>query len=98
MPTPLFRRRLVTSCAIASITVGLLSSLAWILLSQDAYTNLYKITTHPAPMPFNQPGIVTIPLAFIVLIVVSFLTHKTGRRGFRTVTTDTTAATVISRT
>ena len=63
----------------ASITVGLLSSLAWILLSQDAYTNLYK-TAHPAPMPFNQPGIVTIPLAFLVLIVVSLLTHKTGRR------------------
>jgi cation/acetate symporter len=64
----------------AAITVGLLSSLAWILLSQDAYTNLYKITAHKAPMPFNQPGIVTIPLGFLVLIVVSLLTHKTGRR------------------
>lgn len=64
----------------AGITVGLLSSLAWILLSQDAYTNLYKITSHKAPMPFTQPAIVTIPLGFIVLIVVSLLTHKTGRR------------------
>jgi cation/acetate symporter len=64
----------------AAITVGLLSSLAWILLSQDAYTNLYKITSHPAPMPFNQPGIVTIPLGFLVLIVVSLFTHRTGRR------------------
>jgi cation/acetate symporter len=64
----------------ASITVGLLSSLAWILLSQDAYTNLYKVTSHPAPVPFNQPGIVTHPLAFLVLVVVSLLTHKTGRR------------------
>jgi cation/acetate symporter len=63
----------------ASITVGLLSSLAWILLSQDAYTNLYK-TSHPAPMPFNQPGIVTIPLAFLVLIVVSLFTRHSGRR------------------
>ena len=61
----------------AAITVGLLSSLAWILLSADAYTNLYGIKT-PAPMPFNQPGIVTIPLGFLVLIVVSLLTK--GRR------------------
>jgi cation/acetate symporter len=80
----------------AAITVGLLSSLAWILLSQDAYTNLYKITGHPAPMPFNQPGIVTIPLGFVVLIVVSLLTHKTGRRTIRAVTTDTTRATADS--
>jgi cation/acetate symporter len=63
----------------AGITVGLLSSLAWILLSQDAYTNLYK-SAQIAPMPFNQPGIVTIPLGFIVLIVVSLFTRHTGRR------------------
>jgi cation/acetate symporter len=63
----------------AAITVGLLSSLAWILLSQDAYTNLYK-TTRLAPMPFNQPGIVTIPLGFLVLIVVSLFTRHSGRR------------------
>jgi cation/acetate symporter len=71
----------------ASITVGLLSSLAWILLSSDAYTNLYR-TTLPAPMPFNQPGIITIPLGFIVLIVVSLLTRGTGRRrhGFEVAT------------
>jgi Na+(H+)/acetate symporter ActP len=31
-------------------------------------------------MPFNQPGIVTIPLAFLVLIVVSLFTRHSGRR------------------
>jgi cation/acetate symporter len=64
----------------ASITVGLLASLAWILLSGDAYANLYGKLATDAPMPFNQPGIVTIPLGFAVLIVVSVLTHSTGRR------------------
>jgi cation/acetate symporter len=64
----------------ASITVGLLSSLAWIMLSGDAYANLYGKLASDAPMPFNQPGIVTIPLGFAVLIVVSMMTHSTGRR------------------
>jgi cation/acetate symporter len=64
----------------AGITVGLLSSLAWILLSGDAYSNLYGLPAASAPMPFNQPGIVTIPLGFAVLILVSLLTHRTGRR------------------
>ena len=75
----------------AAITVGLLSSLAWILLSQDAYTNLYKVTSRPAPMPFNQPGIVTIPLGFVVLIVVSLFTRHTGRRHQPTVEAATVA-------
>jgi cation/acetate symporter len=68
----------------AGITVGLLSSLAWILLSADAYANLYGYTTADAarlaPAPFNQPGIVTIPLGFAVLIVVSLMTRGSGRR------------------
>jgi len=64
----------------AGITVGMLSSLIWILLSGDAYLNLYKLPAARAPMPFNQPGIVTIPLGFIVLIVVSLATQRSGRR------------------
>jgi cation/acetate symporter len=64
----------------AAITVGLLSSLAWILLSADAYQHLYKWDPKTAPAPFNQPGIVTIPLGFAVLIVVSLLTKGTRHR------------------
>jgi len=64
----------------ASITVGLLASLAWILLSTDAYVNLYSLPATRAPMPFNQPGIVTIPLGFAVLILVSLMTRGSGRR------------------
>jgi cation/acetate symporter len=68
----------------ASITVGLLASLAWILLSTDAYVNLYGLPATRAPMPFNQPGIVTIPLGFAVLIIVSLMTRGSGRRqGFK---------------
>ncbi len=31
-----------------------------------------------ALVPFSQPAIVTIPLGFLTLIVVSLLTQKTG--------------------
>jgi len=72
----------------ASIVVGLVSSLTWILLTNDAFKNIYKIdiVAHPSPMPFSQPGLVTIPLSFLTLIVVSLITgHVKNRaqvRGF----------------
>ncbi len=63
----------------ASIFVGLATSLVWILLSGDAYDKLYGLPAGNAPMPFNQPGIVTIPLSFLTLIVVSLATPKKER-------------------
>jgi cation/acetate symporter len=75
----------------AGITVGLLSSLFWILLSADAYTKLYH-SKATAPMPFNQPGIITIPLGFLAVIVVSLLTQGSGRRRGKDALTSTSAA------
>ena len=63
----------------ASIFVGLATSLVWILLSGDAYDKLYGLPAGNAPMPFNQPGLITIPLSFLTLIVVSLATPKEGR-------------------
>ena len=60
----------------AAITVGMLTSLAWILLSGDTYKDVYGLSPDRSPVPFSQPGIVTIPLGFAVLIVVSLLTRK----------------------
>ena len=59
----------------ASITVGLLSSLAWILLSGDTYSKVYGWPAVDSPVPFSQPALVTIPLAFVVLVVVSLVTR-----------------------
>ena len=62
---------------IAAVLVGMVSSLAWILLSGDTFDNVYGLPAADAPMPFSQPGIVTIPLGFVTLVVVSLLTgHK----------------------
>jgi cation/acetate symporter len=63
---------------IAAVIVGMTSSLAWILLSADTFFNVYGLPRDASPMPFNQPGIVTIPLGFLTLIVVSLLTQPRG--------------------
>jgi len=47
--------------------------------------------THPGLVPFSQPGIVTIPLGFAVLVVVSMLTQPRNRTAGFAVATATTA-------
>ena len=54
------------------------SSLGWVLLSAPAYENVYGLDPKNALAPFSQPAIVTIPLAFAVLVVVSLMTRKKG--------------------
>ncbi|HWE00913.1 MAG TPA: cation acetate symporter [Tepidisphaeraceae bacterium] len=67
----------------ASITIGLLGSLAWLLLTVPAYTSLYHLDASRAIAPFTQPGIVTIPLGFIVLVVVSLMSQPSRKsQGF----------------
>jgi cation/acetate symporter len=60
----------------AAIFVGMFSSLGWILLSQQCYRDVYNLPPEMAIVPFSQPGIVTIPLGFLTLIVVSLLTSR----------------------
>jgi len=48
----------------------------WIFLSGDTFSRVYGLDASSAPMPFGQPGIVTIPLGFLTLIVVSLLTRS----------------------
>lgn len=70
----LFWKRTTRQGVIASVVVGMCSSLLWILLSSDTYKNVYNLDPATSYMPFSQPGIVTIPLAFVTLVVVSLLT------------------------
>jgi cation/acetate symporter len=60
---------------IASVIVGMCSSLAWILLCADTFTQVYGLPAERALAPLSQPGIVTIPLSFVTLVVVSLLTR-----------------------
>jgi cation/acetate symporter len=61
---------------IAAVSIGMVSSLGWILLSGDTYKDVYGWNAADAIVPISQPGIVTIPLGFAVLIVVSLLTRQ----------------------
>ncbi len=72
----LFWKRTTKEGVIAAVTVGMVSSLAWILLSQDTFKSVYGIDPALAPVPFSQPGVVTIPLGFLTLIVVSLMTQR----------------------
>jgi cation/acetate symporter len=70
----LFWPRTTKQGIIAAVIVGMISSLGWILLSADTFEKVYGLPGNVAPMPFSQPGLVTIPLGFVVLVVVSLMT------------------------
>ena len=71
----LFWRRTTAKGIAASIAVGIISSLGLIAFSPELFT-LYGLNPLDAPFPLNNPGIISIPLSFITLIVVSLLTPK----------------------
>jgi cation/acetate symporter len=71
----LFWKKTTAKGIAASIVVGIVSSLALIAFSPELYT-LYGLNPLDAPIPLNNPGIVSIPLSFITLVVVSLLTPK----------------------
>lgn len=71
----LFWKGVTRQGVVAAIIVGMVSSLGWILLSEDTFQSVYGIDS-AGYTPFTQPGIVTIPLGFLTLIVVSLLTKS----------------------
>ena len=71
----LFWKKTTARGIAASIVVGILSSLGKIAFSPELYT-LYGMNPLDAPIPFNNPGIISIPLSFITLVLVSLLTQK----------------------
>ena len=71
----LFWKRTTSKGITWSVVVGIVSSLALIALSPDLY-KLYGMDPTQAPVPFTNPGIISIPLSFITLVVVSLLTPQ----------------------
>ena len=72
----LFWRGTTKQGVVAGVVAGMVGSLAWILLSADTYEAVYGLPGSAALTPFTQPGIVTIPLGFAALMVVSLLTRR----------------------
>lgn len=72
----LFWKRTTKEGVIAGIVVGLFLSLGLILLSQETFNNVYHLVGVKAPIPFNNPAIISVPLSFLAAIIVSIITQK----------------------
>ncbi len=77
----LFWKKTTAKGIAASIAMGILASLTLIAFSPDMYkqyNEMFGWTLDPtqAPIPFSNPGIVSIPLSFITLVVVSLIAPK----------------------
>ena len=70
----LFWKRTTARGITASIFVGVVSSIGLILLSPTMF-ELYGKDPAAAPIPLRNPGIISIPLSFLTLIVISLLTR-----------------------
>jgi len=66
----IFWSRLTTAGAQASMIIGTVSTLVLIYLSPTIQTDMLK---HAALFPLRNPGIVSIPLSFLVAIVISLM-------------------------
>ena len=72
----LFWKKTTAKGIIASILVGLVSSMFIILLSQKVFDGVYHLIDVTSPMPINNPAIISVPLSFITIVIVSLLTKK----------------------
>jgi len=70
----LFWKKTTAKGIALSIYVGMFSALTIIMLSPKMWKQFDFAGT--APLPIDNPGIISIPLAFITLIIVSLLTQK----------------------
>jgi cation/acetate symporter len=69
----LFWKRTTSKGMIASIIVGIIASVGIIAFSPTAW-ELYGLNPADAPLPLKNPGIISIPLSFIVIYLVSKMT------------------------
>ncbi len=71
----LFWKKTTAEGITASIVVGIIAALGLILLSPSMYTR-YGLDPDTALVPFSNPGLISIPLSFMTLVVVSLMTQK----------------------
>ncbi len=71
----LFWKRTTAKGIAASIVTGMVSAVGIIMFSPSMYDK-FGLDPATAPFPLDNPGIVSIPLSFIVLVAVSLFTHK----------------------
>ncbi len=70
----LFWKKTTAQGVAASIIVGLVSAMGLILVSPDMWVR-YGLLPGDAPVSFNSPALVSIPLSFVALVIVSLMTQ-----------------------
>ena len=70
----LFWKKTTARGIAASIFTGIVASLGLILLSPMMW-DIYGLGAENAPIPLENPGIISIPLSFAVLVIVSLMTQ-----------------------
>jgi cation/acetate symporter len=73
----LFWKRTTSTGIVASIIVGVVAALGLILMGPDMFV-MYGLPRESAWVPINQPALISMPISFLVLIVVSLLTGKSS--------------------
>lgn len=76
----LFWKRTTAPGIVASILVGIAASLGIILLGPDMFA-IYGLGKGNAWVPLGQPAVLSMPLSFATLVVVSLLTQARGANG-----------------
>lgn len=71
----LFWKKTTAKGIASSIVTGMVSAVVLIIFSPSIYEK-FGLDPATAPIPFDNPGIISIPLSFLVLVVVSLLTQK----------------------
>lgn len=61
---------------IAGVVVGTVSSVLWIAVCPEMYKSMYGMDPKDAWVPISQPGLITIPLSFLVILGVSLASKK----------------------
>ena len=74
----LFWKKTTAKGIAASILVGIITAVGIILLSPSMWEK-YGLDPANAPSPLDNPGIISIPLSFITLVIVSLLTQKDNK-------------------
>jgi cation/acetate symporter len=72
----LFWKRTTKQGIIAGVLVGTITSVLWIAVCPEMFKNLYGWDPKGAWVPFSQPGLVTIPLSFLVITLVSWVSRE----------------------
>lgn len=74
----LFWKKTTASGIIASVLVGMISSLGIIMLSPSMFV-MYGYKATEAIIPLDSPALISVPLSFITLVVVSLMTKGTAQ-------------------